>query len=814
MVAVGHTRLLVLVGQVEHLVGIGVTVDRHIPVPVLLLDDLHVHIELEARVAQFADVVPVVGAARRNILRTLEEQTVRHADEVVHRQVDAVVQQTHVQTQIERLLLLPRQIGIAVVIDLRTQLAFGNGNRILVGIGIVVGQVLVTLRTVRRAEFQFRKPVVGAFHEFLGPDAPRTADGPESAPRVVFETRGSVAADTAREIVAVVVIVLQFAEEALNAQHVLIAVDRPHFAGIVQLRVFGVVDVGLRNVQIIAHPAVVLVADQCVDAMASDRLFVVEHLNQVQIVNVRRRFVDPAVGSASVADRGVVEKQFVGSAVAQRSARREGEVAQEIDLPVGPALKVVTLDVARIHLQRGDDVLARGSGTGRRTVGLPRTQVVDLVAVFIILDIALGVTRVDRIHRLPRTRRGKCGTCRRTVLQNIVLNGMGIGEVGAHLDPLAQFGVDVHTGAVTLESRLDHVGFVLEVTQRNKVVRLVVSAADRHVRLVAEPRLEEFVLQALAVHAPGRRVQFTGRRVDQVGRGIFVRAVVPVCTQHLLRGVERRGSQVAAVFHPLRVAHRAPLRLEIFARIGDDVILGDGAGVDTESRVDTDRGIIQAAALGRDENHAVGGARTVERVGRSVLRHGNRLDVGRVDVGQAALIGRAVEHDQRTVARIERTDAADIDRSIRTGLVGGRSQLHAGNGSFEHFRNGRNLTLRKFLTADGRDRPRKVLFRRRAESGHHDIFDGLRIFVHHNVDMRLSGNSHFLRLVTDERNRQRSVGGCGDGEFTVRARGRTGRRTVDHNRCARDRLAFRIGNFTGNLPVLGESIRTKAQNGN
>ena len=46
-------------------------------------------------------------------------------------QVDAVVQQTHVQTQIERLLLLPRQIGIAVVIDLRTQLAFGNGNRIL-----------------------------------------------------------------------------------------------------------------------------------------------------------------------------------------------------------------------------------------------------------------------------------------------------------------------------------------------------------------------------------------------------------------------------------------------------------------------------------------------------------------------------------------------------------------------------------------------------------------------------------------------------------------------------------------------------------
>lgn len=110
--------------------------------------------------------------------------------------------------------------------------------------------------------------------------------------------------------------------------------------------------------------------------------------------------------------------------------------------------------------------------------------------------------------------------------------------------------------------------------------------------------------------------------------------------------------------------------------------------------------------------------------------------------------------------------------------------------------------------------PVKVFFRRRAESGHHDILDGLRIFVHHDFDMRLSGNSHFPGLVTDERNRQRSVGGCSDGEFTVRARGRTGRRAVDHNGCARDRLTLRIGNFTGNLPVLGESIYTKPQNGN
>ena len=61
------------------------------------------------------------------------------------------------------------------------------------------------------------------------------------------------------------------------------------------------------------------------------------------------------------------------------------------------------------------------------------------------------------------------------------------------------------------------------------------------------------------------------------------------------------------------------------------------------------------------------------------FEHGDRLDVGRIDVGQAALIGRAVEHDQRAGARIERTDAADVDRSVRTGLVGGRSQLHAGH---------------------------------------------------------------------------------------------------------------------------------------
>ena len=37
---------------------------------------------------------------------------------------------------------------------------------------------------------------------------------------------------------------------------------------------------------------------------------------------------------------------------------------------------------------------------------------------------------------------------------------------------------------------------------------------------------------------------------------------------------------------------------------------------------------------------------------------------------------------------------------------------------------------------------------------------------------------------------------------------------LSYNGCARDRLTLRIGNFTGNLPVLGESIYTKSQNGN
>ena len=287
-------------------------------------------------------------------------------------------------------------------------------------------------------------------------------------------------------------------------------------------------------------------SDQRIDIVASDGFFVIEHLDQVQIVNVRRLFVDPALGTASGADRGVIEQQFVGGAIAQRHARGEGEVAQEIDLPVSAALQVVAFDVARVHLQRGDDVLARGSGTGRRAVGLPRTQVVNLVAVFVILDFPLGIAGVDRINRLPRTRRGERRRSKAAALQNVVLHRVGIGEVGAHLDPLAELGVDVHTGAVTLEIRFDHIGFVLEVTQRDEIVGLLVPAADRNVRLVAESGLEEFVLQALAVHAPGRRVEFAGRRVDQVGRRIFVGVVISVCTQHLLRGIERRGSQIAA----------------------------------------------------------------------------------------------------------------------------------------------------------------------------------------------------------------------------------------------------------------------------
>ena len=64
-----------------------------------------------------------------------------------------------------------------------------------------------------------------------------------------------------------------------------------------------------------------------------------------------------------------------------------------------------------------------------------------------------------------------------------------------------------------------------------------------------------------------------------------------------------------------------------------------------------------------DEDHAVGALRSVDGRRGGILQNVDRLDVARVDRGERLVVGNTVEHDQRVVARVGRTRAADADRT-------------------------------------------------------------------------------------------------------------------------------------------------------
>ena len=73
--------------------------------------------------------------------------------------------------------------------------------------------------------------------------------------------------------------------------------------------------------------------------------------------------------------------------------------------------------------------------------------------------------------------------------------------------------------------------------------------------------------------------------------------------------------------------------------------LGDG-----ELRFVGDMEFALRTPLGLDQDDAVRAARTVDGHGRRVFQHRHVLDDVRVEVGQSARVGNAVENDQRVVA--------------------------------------------------------------------------------------------------------------------------------------------------------------------
>ncbi len=268
-------------------------------------------------------------------------------------------------------------------------------------------------------------------------------------------------------------------------------------------------------------------------------------------------------------------------------------------------------------------------------------------------------------------------------------------------------------------------------------------------------------------------------------------------------GFEILGSQTAVgIAHHGGVADTVPGQAVELARIGHHVVVLVGTLADAPRTLELHGHAVALSGLGGHHHHAVGRTRTVERVRHGVFRHGDRLDVGGIDVGEFAVERHAVDDDQRAVAGRKRTDTADDDRRILTGLARAVDNLQTGHGALQRIGDGRCLRVLDDVGLYTADRTNEVLLALGTERYDRHFVDRLRIFVEHDVDSGLSGYGDRCGFIAQERYEERSVGGGCEREAAVGARGGTGARAFHDHRGARYRCAVRPAYLARDGPVL------------
>ena len=142
-----------------------------------------------------------------------------------------------------------------------------------------------------------------------------------------------------------------------------------------------------------------------------------------------------------------------------------------------------------------------------------------------------------------------------------------------------------------------------------------------------------------------------------------------------------------------------------------------------------------------DEDHAVGALRSVDGRRGGILQNVDRLDVARVDRGERLVVGNTVEHDQRVVARVGRTRAADADRTSvdadagHTDQAGGQVVCRNAGDLFGRYRSHRSGDV---LTLHGRI------------ARHHDIFQTDHVLAQRHVDSCARPDLFLLRHHSEE----------------------------------------------------------------
>ena len=103
--------------------------------------------------------------------------------------------------------------------------------------------------------------------------------------------------------------------------------------------------------------------------------------------------------------------------------------------------------------------------------------------------------------------------------------------------------------------------------------------------------------------------------------------------------------------------------------------------------------MVLVALFGGDDDDTVGTTGTIECIGRCILQHCHRCHIGRVDAVPFAVVGHAIEHDERIVACVDGTDASDAELRVGIRCAGVGVRLQARYASLQGIHHVVHLTL-------------------------------------------------------------------------------------------------------------------------
>ena len=350
-----------------------------------------------------------------------------------------------------------------------------------------------------------------------------------------------------------------------------------------------------------------------------------------------------------------------------------------------------------------------------------------------------------------RTRSGKAHG---EVLQYVV-RGVGVERIAAHLAA-----VDVLAG-------------VVHERHRKVALRLVGTSRHAHrVRLahrIGEKEVEPVGVAELGLLQVGVACGLGVLQAEGARRRIVAQLLEHVAIDTRVRGIGQvLELEPALVGHLLIDAHH-------LLRVHDVIVAIRGLQAGGELARIVERGTSLLALLGGDDNHTSHGARTINRGSGTVLEHGERLDVVRVQTSHSrrnqrlgiarrkfvgghihvVLINHTVDDPQRLRVAVNRCGTTDTDLGSCTERTAHVCHLHTGHAAFERTTHVVGAGLHHGIGLQvGRCTGKHSLIDL-AHTGDDHLFDDLFVRLERNREVRLPLEGNLLCPHTDVRNLQR-----------------------------------------------------------